>query len=304
LEKTLNNYTVSEPDEHYFGGNWTSEKLERLRKYLVEYSKIMAKQKFIYAYIDAFAGTGYISKALNDENEIKLFQDLVDDEPISFINGSVKTALEVHPPFSKYIFIEKDIGRVSELKQTCDEYPEHKERIQIVNADANMYLQDLCDNRKWGKHRAVLFLDPYGMQVEWKTIESIARTKAIDMWLLFPLGMSINRMLTKSSEMPQSWEAKLDRFFGTHEWKDAFYKQKISHTLFGEESEMIKACNYDAIGMFFVERLRKVFPAVAENPLTLCNSRNVPLFLFCFAAGNEKGGAIAKRIAEYILGNK
>ena len=33
-----------------------------------------------------------------------------------------------------------------------------------------------------------LFLDPYGMQVEWATIESIAHTQAIDLWLLFSAG--------------------------------------------------------------------------------------------------------------------
>ncbi|MGI9165743.1 MAG: hypothetical protein ACR2G5_05060 [Pyrinomonadaceae bacterium] len=42
-----------------FGGEWTSEKLKRVRKYLVAYATIMNKQKFRYAYIDAFAGTGY-----------------------------------------------------------------------------------------------------------------------------------------------------------------------------------------------------------------------------------------------------
>ena len=209
------NWKVSEPGEHYFGGDWTSEKLARLRKYLAAYSKIMAKQRFEYAYIDAFAGTGYISRTLTDEAEIGLFKDLGGDETVAFIDGSVKTALEIQPSFCKYIFIEKDRSRVSELQKTCDEYPDLSGRIQIVNEEANRFLQNLCDNRNWKGHRAVLFLDPYGMQVEWKTIESIAKTKAIDMWLLFPLGMSINRMLTRDSEMPRAWEEKLDNFFGT-----------------------------------------------------------------------------------------
>ena len=43
----------------------------------------------------------------------------------------------------------------------------------------------MCD-KDWSLHRAVLFLDPYGMQVEWATIEAVAKTKAIDLWLLFP----------------------------------------------------------------------------------------------------------------------
>ncbi|MEW6074198.1 MAG: hypothetical protein AB1726_16580 [Planctomycetota bacterium] len=53
--------------------------------------------------------------------------------------------------------------------------------------------------------RKVLFLDPYGMQVEWVTIEAVAQTKAIDLWVLFPLGVGVNRLLTKSGEIPESW---------------------------------------------------------------------------------------------------
>lgn len=44
---------------HRFGGNWTEQKLECVRKYLRAYTTIMSKQPFHYAYIDAFAGTGY-----------------------------------------------------------------------------------------------------------------------------------------------------------------------------------------------------------------------------------------------------
>ncbi len=38
------------------------------------------------------------------------------------------------------------------------------------------------------------------MQVDWKTIEAVAATKAIDLWLLFPLGVGVNRLLTRSGD--------------------------------------------------------------------------------------------------------
>ncbi len=41
-----------------------------------------------------------------------------------------------------------------------------------------MALQAFCAKRNWKKCRAVVFLDPFGNQVEWKTIEAIARTKS------------------------------------------------------------------------------------------------------------------------------
>ena len=47
---------------HRFGGHWTDEKLERLRKYLAAYIKIFKKNRWASKYkttfVDAFAGTG------------------------------------------------------------------------------------------------------------------------------------------------------------------------------------------------------------------------------------------------------
>ena len=42
-----------------FGGRWTEEKLEILRKYLQAYNTALKNQPFKRVYIDAFAGTGY-----------------------------------------------------------------------------------------------------------------------------------------------------------------------------------------------------------------------------------------------------
>lgn len=55
------------------------------------------------------------------------------------------------------------------------------------------------------------------------------------------------------------------------------------------------------IGRYFVERLHTIFPGVADHPGVLRNSSNGPLYLFCFAAGNERGAPIALRIANHLL---
>jgi hypothetical protein len=46
--------------------------------------------------------------------------------------------------------------------------------------DANRAIQSAIKQDGWKDTRAVLFLDPYGMEVEWKTLEAIAATGAID----------------------------------------------------------------------------------------------------------------------------
>ena len=147
----------------------------------------------------------------------------------------------------------------------------------------------------------MLFLDPFGMQVTWDTITAIARTEAIDLWLLFPLGVAVNRLIKKDAQMPASWQEKLNKMFGTSEWFDAFYKETSVKGLFDEERMISKVSTFDSIGKYFVKRLKTVFAGVAENPLPLFNTRNNPLYLLCFASGNLKGSKTAIKIAQDIL---
>src|SRR5215471_424252 len=171
-----------------FGGSWTEEKLERVRKYLVAYANIMSKQRFRFAYIDAFAGTGYRTLKQNDSELAKIFPEVFEPESRQFLDGSARIALQVRPHFTKYIFIERDINRILELENLKSDFREVSSDIELINADANSYLQDLCLHRRWTTNRAVLFLDPFGMQVTWDTIVAIGKTKAIDLWLLFPIS--------------------------------------------------------------------------------------------------------------------
>lgn len=64
----------------------------------------------------------------------------------------------------------------------------------------------------------------------------------------------------------------------------------------------MKEAGFDKIGKFFIERLETVFTKVAQNPLLLYNSKNVPIYLLCFAAGNPRGAPTAVKIAQDILG--
>jgi three-Cys-motif partner protein len=141
------------------------------------------------------------------------------------------------------------------------------------------------------------------MPVDWATVEAIAETKAVDVWLLFPLGVAVNRLLTRSDPPSGGWAEALTRIFGTTAWREEFYRKHEEQTLFGGEVSQRKEADFDQIGRFFVSRLKTVFAKVAENPLPLRNSTNAPLYLLCFAAGNEKGAPTAVRIAAHILGS-
>ncbi len=291
---------------HDFGGDWTDEKLERVRKYLVAYTTIMNKhkQRFRFAYVDAFAGTGYRTLKQNENPEELMFPEIAEQESQQFLDGSARIALRVKPRFHKYIFIENDEKRFQELEKLKVDFPELQSDISLEREDANSYLQKWCKNNdkknKWSRHRAVLFLDPYGMQVEWETIKAVAETQAIDLWLLFPLGVAVNRLLKRNGNIDLVIRESLNRLLGATDWYDAFYPPRKTLGLFGEETHIEKV-GFNTIIQYFVGRLKTVFAGVAENPLPLYNSRNNPLYLLCFAAGNPKGAPTAIKIAQKIL---
>ncbi len=110
-------------EKQTFGGDWTEEKLNRVSKYLKAYSTIMKEYNFTYAYIDAFAGTGY--RTLKDEEEPNtlLLPELVEQESKKFLDGSARIALQIKPEFKKYIFIEQDENKVNELEKLKIDFP-------------------------------------------------------------------------------------------------------------------------------------------------------------------------------------
>lgn len=291
---------------HRFGGDWTTAKLDVLARYLARYTtalkdKPSKERPFRKAYIDAFAGTGYRARRTDDtSSNILLFPDLAEAAPQQLLDGSARLALKTEPRFDRYIFIEQSQERCEQLDALKQEFPALAADISVSRGEANAEIQQLC-SKDWRSHRAVLFLDPYGMQVEWKTIEAIAATKAIDLWVLFPLGIGVNRLLTRSGEIPDSWRRRLDALLGTTDWYDEFYRVEADRTLFGKNEERIVKASTETIGRYFNARLKTVFEDVAAEPKVLRNSTNCPLYLLCFAVGNEAGAPIALRIANHLL---
>lgn len=285
-----------------FGSNWTEDKLERVRKYLAAYVRVMKNRPDLTtAYIDAFAGTGYRTPKAKERIEEPLFSEFSEEGTSEFLDGSARIALHIKPRFNRYIFIEKDESRFADLQKLKIDYPDFQDDIIFIQEDSNRYLQNLCGGYSWKKHRAVLFLDPFGMQVEWNTIDAIAGTKAIDLWILFPLGVAVNRLLRKDGQINAAWQHRLNVMFGSSDWYDAFYQTKMTRDLFGEYVTTEKTGDFDTISRYFVDRLKTIFPGVAENPLPLYNSRNNPLYLLCFATANPNAVRTALNIANHIL---
>jgi three-Cys-motif partner protein len=129
-------------ETHQFGGPWTVEKLNALRGYLIGYAQALKNQPFHRWYIDAFAGTG--DRAAKRQEAASLLEI---PELDVMTKGSARVALEIEPPFDRYIFIEKRRRRSSALEHLKSEFPNRP--IEILNEDANAAVQRICRDTDW-----------------------------------------------------------------------------------------------------------------------------------------------------------
>lgn len=286
--------------DHSFGGDWTEDKLERLKSYLVQYRRIFdgRARYFRSWYVDAFAGSGSRKPPEEESTHTGWLDEVRDAE--RYRDGSAKIALSLDSPFDRYLFIEERRKWCKQLRCLIkDEFPQLSERCDVLKGDANDLLCTWIEQRDWRKDRAVVFLDPYGMQVEWRTIQALGATKGVDLWYLFPLS-GVFRVLKKDGEINPKWKTRLTKLFGTTEWEQYFYSQERQMTLLGETDILRRDATVSKVQAFIDERLRSCFVKTSES-LILKNSNQSPLFLLCCAAANEKGAPIAIRIANSIL---
>jgi three-Cys-motif partner protein len=280
-----------------FGGTWTEEKLEKVTQYLMAYQKVMKNQSFRTVYVDAFCGDGAI--ALNDAEA----DDLEEGRRIT--KGSAVRALELATPFDAYHFIDKSASSVAKLKETAATVaPTLAERVETHPADVNAALPNIISGLDPRSERAVVFVDPFGMQLEWRTIEVIAKQPGIDFWYLVPIGIAVNRLATKDQRrMSSAWATKLDAFLGTKDWRNDWYAASSQQDLFSTDAIMERRVNIDKIDDYFHNRLGQAFAAVATNRLRLGKTAGKPLYTLMFACSNPspKACGAAMRIANHLL---
>lgn len=281
-------HLVSEPSSGW-GGDWTKKKIEILVEYAKAYLIIMHKHPYWkLLYFDGFAGSGMIVK-----------DDKID---LDITIGAACRIVEIDEPrpFDFYYFVEKDKHNAKLLVQNTKEaFPDKNITIKIE--DCNVKLKDLANylqtiNGK--KTRVLAYLDPYGMQLEWASIIDLANA-GIDMWVLAPTGMGVNRLLKKNGDISDIWIERLKKFLGLseEEIRDYFYKEKIDYTLFGEQKHISKEENaIEKAGKLYKIRLETVFKFVSD-PFILKGTKGNIMYHMFLASNN----LVAVKIANDII---
>lgn len=289
-------------DNHEFGGQHTEIKLEIVEKYLKAYA-IALRQKFSSLwYIDAFAGTG--SRTVRIEAKDGDLFDAPVPERVESRRGSAKIALDIEPNFDRLIFMDQKPSHCAALEALRAAHPDRD--IHVLNGDANLIIQQNINRVNWSSRRAILFLDPYGMEVAWATLKAIADTKAIDVWFLFPLSGLYRQAARNINAVDETKRKALTTMLGTSEWENELYSAPppITDLLGALEAPEERQRNADVAGLeqYVKRRLETIFPLVAE-PFPLPPQKKPQRFSLFFAASNpsEKAIALANRFARHIL---
>ena len=275
-----------------FGGPWTLLKLEGLEEYLLAFNTALKNLPFMRIYIDAFAGSGDFRIESADA-------PLLENEKSSDVHaGSVRRALSVNPPFHKLYFVDTDLENVKALQGLAD--ANDARRAVVRPGDANEEIARICADTDWRNTRGVLFLDPYGNEVEWATLENIARSTKLDVWYLFPLSGVFRNAPIDKGKLTADKRASISKILGTPDWEQAFYSapEQAQSSLFSMPVEAAqRTMNVDGIEAFVKTRLETEFSLVL-GPKRLLGPRRAPLFSLFFAMSNksEKATALARRI--------
>lgn len=170
--------------------------------------------------------------------------------------------------------------------------------MHVVKADANNKLIKMAEFLKANKsYRALSFIDPYGMAINWESIAAL-KDLGVDLWILVPTGIGLGRMLKNNGEISESWYAKLEKFLGLskEEVKQHFYKTQEINTLFGTETIIEKQKNsINKAGELYRDRLKTIFKYVSES-FVMRNTTNSIMYHFMMATNNPNALKIANEV--------
>ena len=259
-------------------GPWSRKKLELLGKYLVTYTSIMNTPKVRSwctgcHYIDAFAGS------------VTPF----DKDAQQYIDGSPRVALKTAPCFDSYSFIDIEEGRVNDnLQPLIEEFPSRD--IALFNGDCNevfveSILPQYLSSRGKSRKRGFVFLDPYGLELDWNTVKAVGEAGVFDTFINFSV-MGVTR---QCSTIPPGGEEKLkiDRLMGAEDWIDEVYKDTSQGILPGiEDTKLVKKRQKgvtDNLIEYYRRRLRTCFAHVSKAVI-MRNSMNGPLYALILAS--------------------
>lgn len=294
-----------------FGDEHTRHKLETVENYLSVYTTALKKQNFELLYVDACAGSGSSipkSALIERPTESEQIHLLDDPKPVldadQIIVGSALRALKVQPHFDRYLLNDVKKSNVAALRAAISADFSHLEnRIQLTRFDANEMLIDLCGRTNWRTTRAVVFIDPFGLQIKYSTLEALGRTAAVDVWYLVPV-FAMYRQIRQDGGVLEDGGRSVDEALGTTEWRNVVAtEEKGQIDLWGNSQAVSKrAVDVKWFETVAKERLEAAFGGRVVDQVLPLGRGGLHEFSLMFAWANPSDRArLASKLASAVL---
>ena len=254
-------------------GEWTYDKLYYLNAYIGRFIVSMRKKLWrAIQYIDLFAGPGK-----NQFSNGKI------------VSGSPLLALSQKQSFDHYFFSDIEPSYIELLNRRCLGHLEYK-KITFLTGDANqvvdLVIKDIEETDAIYKIGAwpslnLAFLDPDGLELEWKTVETLARVNKMDLIIFYSQGG-----LTRNFDncIDSKSDTVIDKFFGGREWRKIYKASSMGETQ-GLHRKLIDHYKGKLTTLGYVD-VRDVEDGT--EPL-MKNSKEVPLYRLIFASKHARG---------------
>lgn len=283
MRKGMDKYLLPEDDDlptRVFGA-WTIEKLDYVRRYIYMFETSMRGKPWRQrSYIDLYAGTG---KFRTEENgEVFL--------------GSTLLALTTEHPFTHYYFADNKQDNIDALKRRCQSI---KQKISYYTGDANQKVNEIVrdiisvDKQKipgqWGSLN-LAFLDPDGLELEWKTIETLAKVNKMDLIIYYSqFGLNLN---LKNCYQTKG-ETSIDKFFGNDQWRQIFEKWQLKDSIAGIHRDLIDHYKEKLHALGYIDVVES---ETGVEPLMRTAKTKAPLYRLIFASKNQLGHEFWKAV--------
>jgi three-Cys-motif partner protein len=160
-------------------------------------------------YVDGLAGSGV---------------NRIAEEGGRLIWGSPVIALRARPAFTQCLFLEQDPAKAAALDARTALV---SDRRLVEQGEVNADLIPMMRTHVPRQHPVLVLLDPYGMEIDWKTLRDIASFRQYkwkaEILILFPID-GFNRAIHALRDVD---EQTLDRFWGDKTWHHLWKEQKF-----------------------------------------------------------------------------
>lgn len=272
----FNSNILVEPDGNFTPvvRAWSLEKYKLVGSYCDIFTNGMKGRWDQLVYIDLFSGAGYAT--IEETGKTCLSSALI--------------ALSIPNPFTKYILCEEDPIRFEALKNRVKKDFGHLD-VTLINGDSNQIAEKVLNAiPAFNRGNTLLpfcFVDPYSLNLHFKTIETLGSKRLMDFLILQALHMDGNRNLAKYLKDEND---KIALYLGNENWRNEFHASCRDNS-----TNFVKF-----LADQYVNKMKDLKYLPEKNMHQIrSNEKNLPLYYLAFFSKHPRGIDFYKRVEKY-----